>query len=227
MTLIDQVRHLTTRLLAKRTRRSLRFDAVRLRARLKSSSGGLTPRCRRLHLGCGRRLVTGFVNVDVTGSDYDIDISSGRLPWLDGSFDTIVSQQVIEHLELESELLPLLSELTRVLVPGGDAWLACPDMERICRSYLADGGRALLADRQKRWPGFTLNGLPTQQMMNVLFHQAGEHVNLFDFPLLRHLLLESGFAKVERVSETDLLSSFPEMPRRDDDEFSLYVRASR
>jgi predicted SAM-dependent methyltransferase len=149
------------------------------------------------------------------------------LPWADECFNVIVSQQVIEHLELESELFPLLREMARVLEPGGVAWLACPDMERICRSYLHDGGRALLVDRQRRWPTFTLNGLPPQHMMNVLFHQAGEHVNLFDYPLLRHVLETAGFTEVARVSERDLLDAFPELPLRDDDEFALYVRARR
>ncbi len=179
-----------------------------------------------LHLGCGLRRVEGFLNVDVTGSEHDIDLAGGELPWADASFDVVVSQQVIEHLEVEAELMPLLRELARVLIPGGEAWLACPDMESICRSYLQDGGRALLADRKKRWPDFTLR-LPPQHMVNVLFHQAGEHINLFDFELLSWLLRDAGFAEVKRVAESDLLARFPAFPGRDDDEFSLYVKATR
>lgn len=185
------------------------------------------PPHRMLHLGCGGRRVPGFVNADVTNSDWDIDLASGRLPWVDGAFDRVVSQQVIEHLELDSQLKPLLKEIVRVLAPGGEAWLTCPDMEAICRSYLADGGATLLKDRQKRWPDFSLNGLPAQHMVNVLFHQAGEHVNLFDMPLLEHILKEAGFARVDRVKESDLLERFPGFPLRDDDDISLVVRATK
>ncbi len=209
-----------------RTRRALKFDWARLRARL-SSNGTPQPSSRSLHLGCGGRRVPGFLNVDVRGSEWDVDLALGRLPWDDHSFDSVVSQQVIEHLELEHELKPLLRELHRVTAPGGAVWLACPDMESICRSYLRDGGAALLADRRQRWPGFSLGGLPPQQMVNVLFHQAGEHVNLFDFGLLQFLLVDAGFRDVTRKAEAELLAAFPAFPRRDDDEFSLYVRAER
>lgn len=219
------IKDLARSVLGRRTRRSLRFDLLRLKARLRQRSN-LAPPTRLLHLGCGFRRVEGFLNVDVAGSEHDVDLAGGRLPWRDGSFEAVVSQQVIEHLEVETELLPLLRELSRMLVGGGEAWLACPDMERVCRSYLDDGGQELLSDRRRRWPDFALK-LPAQQMVNVLFHQAGEHLNLFDLPLLRWLLLEAGFSNVERVTEDDLLSRFPGFPRRDDDQFSLYVKATR
>jgi glycosyltransferase involved in cell wall biosynthesis/predicted SAM-dependent methyltransferase len=227
MTPVSPLKDMARKLLAKRTRRGLSFDLLRLRARVRARLSRKSDVPRRLHLGCGGRIVPGFLNVDVAGSEHDIDLAAGSLPFADGAFDAVVSQQVIEHLDLESELMPLLRDLVRVLAPGGEAILACPDMEAICRSYLADGGAALLADRQKRWPDFHLRGLPPSHMVNILFHQAGEHVNLFDFTLLSHVLRECGFRAVERIREPDLLARFPELPLRDDDDFSLYVRAVR
>jgi len=227
MALPAPLKDLARTLVGKRTRRGLSFDLLRLRARVQSRLAKTGDLPRKLHLGCGKRRVPGFLNVDVVGSEMDLDFASGALPFVAGAFDAVVSQQVIEHLELESELVPLLRELARVLSPGGEAWLACPDMESICRSYLADGGAALLADRKKRWPDFEMKGLPPSQMVNVLVHQAGEHVNLFDFPLLASVLKDAGFSSVERVREGELLARFPEMPVRDDDDFSLYVRALR
>lgn len=213
--------------LAKRTRRGLAFDWLRLRARLKNRTLPKGELPTMLHLGCGSRRIPGFLNVDVVGSDFDVDLASGVLPWPDASFNAIVSQQVIEHLDLDSQLRPLLSEMARILRPSGEAWLACPDMEAICRSYLADGGTDLLKGRQRRWPNFSLGDLPASHMVNVLFHQDGEHVNLFDFALLKHLLTAAGFSDVIRVRERDLLQRFPEFPERDDDEVALYVRARR
>lgn len=49
---------------------------------------------------------------------------SGRLPYQDGSFDTVVSFQVIEHVENVDRYL---SEINRVLRPGGEFILATPD----------------------------------------------------------------------------------------------------
>jgi predicted SAM-dependent methyltransferase len=219
--------HLVRTVFAKRTRRALRFDMQRLRTRVRSAFHTSEAVSRQLHLGCGGRLVPGFLNVDVFASEHDVDLGAGVLPWRNDTFDVLVSQQVIEHLDLDSELAPLVAELLRVLRPGGEAWLACPDMEAICRSYLADGGRALFEDRVARWPAFSLHGLPPSHMVNVLFHQAGEHVNLFDFDLLSHLLRTAGFSQVTRVRESDLLKRFPGFPARNDDGLSLYVCATK
>ena len=121
--------------------------------------------------------------------------------------------------------MPLLRELRRVLRPDGELWLSCPDMESICRSYNQGKIKAMIADRQHRFPEFTLNGMPSSQMVNELFHQSGQHKNLFDLPLLEWCLNEAGFSEVVRVAEADLIARFPEFPSRGDDEQTLYVRA--
>ena len=220
------IKHLALAVLGRRTLRAVRFDLLRLRTRLLGRRRNLVPSAPLLHLGCGARRVPGFLNVDVVASEHDVDLGGGKLPWVSASFEAVVAQQVIEHLELESELMPLLREIVRVLAPGGQAWLACPDMERVCRSYLADGGESLLADRVKRWPSFELR-TPSQHMVNEVFHQSGEHVNLFDFALLSWVLRQAGFTAVRRVTEQDLLERFPQFPVRSDDEFGLYVCATR
>lgn len=213
-------------LFSKQTRRALRFDILRLRTRFGTKRHVQTD-ATKLHFGCGKRRVSGWLNVDVRGSDLDLDLTSGSLPFEDNQFEVAAAQQFIEHLDLESELEPLLDELARVLRPGAELWVSCPDMERVCRSYLADGGDALLQDRRSRWPEFSLGGLPAGHMVNVVFHQAGEHRNLFDFRLLSWLLDRHGFEAAERVDEPTFLARFPEFPHRNDDAFSLYVRAKR
>ena len=98
-------------------------------------------------------------------------------------------------------------------------------MEKICRSYFEHRGVDLLEDRRTRWPDFTLQGMPQQQMINVYFHQRGQHKNLYDFELLKWALEQGGFVGVERKAEEDLLTRFPELPARYDDYSSLYVQA--
>ena len=203
------------------------FDVVRLRARLLHRRR-VAPPTPRLHLGSGSRKVAGWHNVDVLSSDYDVDIASGLLPWPDASFDAVVSQHVIEHLELEEELLPLLRELHRVMKPNGEIWLSCPDMEKVCRAYVTDHAASLNDDRKRRMPGQALpEGMPTQHFVNWLFHQAGEHKNLFDFALLQWALHQAGFSNCRRSNEAELLARFPEFPVRNDDFQSLYVVAQR
>ena len=39
----------------------------------------------------------------------------------------------------------------------------------------------------------TLGNVPSSHLANHLFHQDGEHVNLFDWPLLRWALVEAAW----------------------------------
>lgn len=185
----------------------------------------LKPKYDKLHFGCGSRKVDGWLNVDLAGSDFNLDLSAGYLPWKDNAFVFAVSQHVVEHLELTSELIPLLKEIQRTLKPGGEIWLSTPDMEKICRAYLAGQMGDMIADRNAREPDWELGDIPPTQMVNVLFHQNGEHKNLFDFTLLKWALERSGFEQVCRVRESALLERFPGFPPRQDDIQSLYVRA--
>lgn len=185
----------------------------------------LLPPATRLHVGCGSRLISGWLNVDIQGSDFDIDLAGGYLPWKSGAFDQVVSQHFIEHLELRSQLLPLLEELHRVLKPRGEIWLSCPDIEKACRSYITHGMADLLEDRKTRFPSYSLEDAPTCHMINELFHQRGEHKNLFDFELLAWMLDKADFTDARRVEEADLLSRFPEFPVRKDGAQTIYVTA--
>lgn len=212
---------------SKRTRSALKFDLLRLRARvLNQRQSNLTPPSPRLHFGCGRRHIAGWTNVDVAGSPFDLDLAA-RLPWRTGVFEAIVSQQVIEHLDLKTEILPLFRELARTSKPGAEIWLSCPDLAKVCHSYVENGGEALRTDRESRWEVDWIEGMPTSHIVNVLFHQGNEHKNLYDFELLRWTLQQSGFTDVERQTEEKFLTRFPEFPERRDDFHALYVRARR
>ena len=213
-------------LFGARTIKLMRFDVLRLNARFRRiGRHDLQPSSCQLHLGSGGIHVPGWLNVDVIGSDYDIDFVT-PLPWKSGSFSVIVSQHVIEHLELIDELLPLFSELKRVLLrPGGQIWLSCPDMEKICRLYVDGRTRELVEDRTSLMKRYSLRGAPSQHVVNDLFHQSGEHKNLFDFEMLKWALERNDFTDIRKVDEAELLQRFPGFPARNDDFHTLYVTA--
>jgi len=233
------------RVFGARTTKLMEFDLARLKARAKHPPRGekIAAPSDRLHLGCGGRCVSGWLNVDVSDSDYDVDLAAGDLPWRDAEFSAIISQQVIEHLELESELLPLLYELHRVSKPHAELWLSCPDLQRVCNSYNEDRGQGLIDDWLTRYgkiiyrlPSCSdatqgphgepeMADMPCQHMINYWFHQSGEHRNLFDFELLNWALLKSGFENCVRVNEEQFLRRFPEFSHRCDDRYCLYVKA--
>ena len=209
-------------LLSRRTADGLKFDLARLRARQRRHRREAWPEF--LHLGASLRQVSGWLNADVAGSDCDVDLASRRpLPWPDSSFSAIVSQHVIEHLEME-ELARLLAELRRVIREDGEMWLSCPDMEKVCRAYVDDKGATLCATRVARWPeGAPAAGTPPQQIVNLIFHQWGQHRNLYDFELLTWMLRNAGFGLCDRTEESAFLHRFPGFPARNDDDHSLYV----
>jgi predicted SAM-dependent methyltransferase len=203
----------------------MEFDTLRLAARLAQPSRQIVPASSRLHFGCGKRVVSGWVNADVVDAEVSVDLASGVLPWKDGVFEVMVGQHVIEHLELFDELLPLLREFRRVAKPGAELWLSCPDMEKVCRAYVSDKGAILRAEFEREFPGLAeWKELPSH-MINSLFHQDGEHKNLFDYELLAWACRKAGFIECDRVTEADLLRRFPEFPARNDENHTIYIRA--
>jgi Methyltransferase domain len=92
----------------------------------------------RLHLGCGTRVLPGWVNIDrvarAPGVATDIDLA--RLPYPDASVAEVLAEHLFEHLSFaeEGEVWP---EMLRVLRPGGTLTLEVPDFEWVCARFLA------------------------------------------------------------------------------------------
>jgi SAM-dependent methyltransferase len=67
-----------------------------------------------------------------------VDLESGRFPWEDGSVDVVVCNQVLEHLK--NIWLPM-TEMHRVLRPGGHAILSVPNLASLHNRVLLALGR--------------------------------------------------------------------------------------
>lgn len=210
--------------LSAQTQKAVNYDIERFRTRNSAGNMDLFPPSKKLHLGCGHRLVAGWVNVDVSNSNYNFDLASGeRFPWIQKSFKKVVSQHVIEHLEMSSELIPMLRHLRNICSDDCELWFSCPDIKKICHAYLKDKCQSLYVGRKRRFPRFSLGSIPVQYLINDLFVQRGEHRNLFDFELLEWVFRQSGFSEVTETDEEGFLAKNPEFPRRNDSEVSIYV----
>lgn len=170
------------------------------------------------HFGCGSRRIVGWTN-----TDREVDLGS-TLPFDDGIVKVALGQHVIEHLRLESEVIPLLGELRRVVRHGGELWLSTPDLSIVCHAYVNGTLPLLLEARRRRWRNYQLNA-PISHFVNEMFHQSGQHHNLFDFELLDWALRQGGWDNVERSDEQTLRRLHPEVPPRHDAEQTLVVRA--
>jgi SAM-dependent methyltransferase len=95
----------------------------------------------KLNLGCGGKVLDGYVNVDVApsrnGMKPDVISDLHKLTFEDASSDEILSIHVVEHF-WRWEVVDILKEWVRVLKPGGKMVLECPNIKSACEQFLKD-----------------------------------------------------------------------------------------
>lgn len=101
---------------------------------------------KKLNLGCGDKILPGYVNVDVVESrrgfkpDVVCDLND-LWPFDDNTVDEILSVHVVEHF-WRWEVLDVLKEWTRVLTPGGTLILEAPNLLSAAAELLSDPAAA-------------------------------------------------------------------------------------
>jgi len=94
----------------------------------------------RLNLGCGDKILNGYVNVDIVveraGKQPDINCDIKKLNiFPDDYADEVLAVHVIEHF-WRWEVNSVLIEWFRVLKPGGKIILECPNLISACQEFL-------------------------------------------------------------------------------------------
>ena len=88
----------------------------------------------RLNLGCGKRILKDYVNVDFPSNAYestpDVATDIRKLPFEDNSVDEIMAIHVWEHFYL-NEVNEVIEEWKRVLNPGGKLVLEMPCLDKV------------------------------------------------------------------------------------------------
>ncbi|MBN8560362.1 MAG: methyltransferase domain-containing protein [Leptolyngbya sp. UWPOB_LEPTO1] len=90
-----------------------------------------------LNLGCGKTFQAAWHNVDLNPCSSEVrrlDLRKG-LEFPDQVFDACYNSHVLEHLD-PSEAIDSLSQMYRVLKPGGIVRIVVPDLEGVARLYL-------------------------------------------------------------------------------------------
>jgi len=89
----------------------------------------LDEKAKRLHLGCGRTILPGWVNLDLTagpGVDVVADLdkcATAPLPFESDYFDEFLAAHLLEHLR---NPLPFMQELHRIAKAGAKAVFRVP-----------------------------------------------------------------------------------------------------
>jgi predicted SAM-dependent methyltransferase len=148
---------------------------------------------RRLHIGGVERTEGWEVlnalpgpAVDHVGNAADLR----RFP--DGTFTTLYSSHVLEHLDYKGELPAGLREWHRVLAPGGTLYVSVPDLAALAKLFLTEGLT------------------PEQRFMVVRMIFGGHvdkhdyHQTAFDLEILATFLREAGFVEIGRVVDFGL-----------------------
>jgi predicted SAM-dependent methyltransferase len=152
---------------------------------------------RHLHLGCGTKYLSGFVNIDgnlFNKIDVWLDVRNG-LPFPSNSVDSIYSTHVFEHF-YPDELKRLLGECVRVLKNGGGIRIVVPSLESAITAYAQ--GRSEWFDNSFPRHFDSLGG----RFSNFVFCD-GQHRTAFDFSYIDEELREAGFSQVEKSAEGD------------------------
>ncbi|MDP3986889.1 MAG: methyltransferase domain-containing protein [Nanoarchaeota archaeon] len=136
-----------------------------------------------LHIGCGKRVVSGMVNCDIQKYP-DVDIvcdCTKDLPFEKGTVDLIYSCAMIEHMDRSSidDVLKYWHSLLRV---GGEIQLSTDDFQAICGRYL-----------EKK----NINEL-VGLLMGGSKDFTDRHGLMFDFQYLKDKMEKVGFVNIER-----------------------------
>lgn len=178
----------------------------------------------KLHLGCGKRFLPGFVHVDIADFPHiDHRALADRLPFIsDESAGLIYSSHMFEYWDRQEAAI-VLQEWRRVLAPGGTLRIAVPDFDRLIEVYQKTGelGRILG---------------PLYGRMDVGLDKPIYHKTTYAFASMKELLESAGFRDVRRYDWQKVLPEgfddhsqayFPHMDKENGLLVSLNVEATR
>lgn len=153
----------------------------------------------KLHLGSARRRLRGFLNIDQEYSDGVDLVTDVRdlSAFADLSVSEIYSSHTLEYFDRD-EVGSVLTEWSRVLIPGGGLFVTVPDLNQLIRIYHHTGDiRYVLGPMFGKWRNEN-NG-------ETLYHRT-----VWDYASLRKSIEGSGFMSVSTFDPVHYLESIDE-----------------
>ena len=157
----------------------------------------------KLHVGCGKHILSGWLNTDSYLQDPSLPIylfdASQKFPFANATFAYVFSEHMIEHISYSAGL-HMLSECLRVLKPLGVLRLSTPDLD-----FLLDLRRPDKSPLQReyiRWAAETnMPNVPDPTNVTFLinnFVRDWGHTFIYDEKTLRQSLQLAGFSNLQK-----------------------------
>ena len=140
----------------------------------------------KLHLGCWRRHIPGFIHIDIADFPHiDYKRSIDNLPMFeDNTVGLIYSSHSLEYFDRQEAIL-VLEEWYRVLKPMGTLRIAVPDFKALCNVYIQHKNLDLILG-----PLYGRMEIHTPEKENLY------HKTVYDFESLKTLLKSIGFKNI-------------------------------
>ena len=154
----------------------------------------------KLHLGCGRNSLDGWLNSDQHPKSNNIlrlNVTR-RFPFEDKLFSYMFSEHMIEHLTY-AQGTQMLKECHRILKPNGRIRISTPDLSFLLGLYFDD--RSDLQKQYIEWATKThVKNAPYYDATFVInnFVRDWGHQFIYDEPSLRFALEKAGFSEIVR-----------------------------
>jgi predicted SAM-dependent methyltransferase len=142
----------------------------------------------KVHVGCGKNYLDGWVNTDISGK-YDAywDLMGDAAPFEKGEVDAFFMEHVLEHFTLKDGI-KILIKMSSYLKKGGVLRVVVPSLESLIDGYLNDTD--FLVTNNSLFPNKKLAF--KAQLVNQTFYGFG-HKNMFDKQLMRFALRSAKF----------------------------------
>jgi predicted SAM-dependent methyltransferase len=160
----------------------------------------------KLEVGSGGNPQPGFIHCDCDESMPDLHVlckmGEETIPLPDGSVGELLSNHSIEHVSW-LDVGKVVKDWFRILAPGGRLFLRTPDLEFICRTYLAGQVTKEAPLDEGNMVSIFGDCGPAAWANIKLFagqdYPSNFHYVCFDMPFLTDLLERNGFVRVKRL----------------------------
>lgn len=155
---------------------------------------------RKLHLGCGKHSMKGWLNSDfraISNNVLQLDVTK-RFPFKNDTLDYIYSEHMIEHITYSDAML-MLSECFRVLKPNGKIRISTPDLQFLIDLYQQNKTQQQIeyikydTNRFIKWAPY-----PDDTFVINNFVRDWHHTFIYDEKTLRSSFQCVGFSNIVR-----------------------------